>query len=268
MPIIPIADPDDPRLAHYRNVPDPELLERAGLFVAEGRFVVRRLLGDSRQTTRSVMVTDTALAALGELPVTHPDLPVYVVPRTVMNGVTGFNIHRGCLAIGKRPAIRDWRGLAADARRLVVMERVGNADNVGSIFRNAAAFGVDAVLLGPACADPLYRKSIRTSMGAALTTAFAGMAPWPGALRELRTSGVALVALTPTTAAMRLREVFAAIGARPLALLVGHEGDGLTTEALELCEYRARIPITAAVDSLNVGTAAAIALYELNSLTN
>jgi tRNA G18 (ribose-2'-O)-methylase SpoU len=262
MPIIRIDDPDDPRLAGYRNIPDRELVARAGLFVAEGRLVVRRLLGDARLTTRSVMVTEPALAAVQELFVTRPHLPVYVVPRTVMNGVTGFNIHRGCLALGERPPAGDWRHLAAGARRLVIIERLGNADNVGSIFRTAAAFNADAVLLGPACADPLYRKAIRTSMGAALTMPFAGIEPWPDALHELRRSGIAVVGLTPA-AALELRDVPGAIGTRPAAVLVGHEGDGLTNAALELCELRARIPIVPEVDSLNVAIAAAIALYGL-----
>jgi tRNA G18 (ribose-2'-O)-methylase SpoU len=278
MPIIRIDDPADPRLADYRNIPDWELVERAGLFVAEGRLVVRRLLGDARLATRSVMVTETALAALGDIiwqnasaafrdqPVTRHDPPVYVVPRTVMNGITGFNIHRGCLALGERPPARDWRRLAEGARRLVVMERLGNADNVGSIFRTAAAFGADAVLLGPSCADPLYRKAIRTSMGAALTMPFAEIGPWPDALLELRWSGMALVGLTPA-AALRLREVPGPIGARPAAVLVGHEGDGLTDAALELCEFRVRIPIVPEVDSLNVAIAAAIALYRLTEST-
>jgi tRNA G18 (ribose-2'-O)-methylase SpoU len=289
MPIIRIENPDDPRLAPYRNVPDPELATRAGVFVAEGRLVVRRLLGLSRLRTRSAMVTEAALASLGDLPASHPELAVYVVPQGAMNELTGFNIHRGCLALGERPAALDWRDLGSglmaqgsrtDAgderaeavshepqaqrpRRLVLLERVGDADNVGSVFRSAAAFGADAVLLGPGCADPLYRKSIRTSMGAALTMPFAEATPWPDALREMQAGGVSLIALTPSADAPRLREVIAAQGTRSVALVLGHEGDGLTRETLTLCDHRARIPIAAEVDSLNVATAAAIALYEL-----
>ena len=129
---------------------------------------MQRLLGDSRFVTRSVMVTDTALETVRPLIAAHPEVPIYVVPQAVMNDVAGFNVHRGCLAIGERPAARAWRDLARDARRLVILERIGDPDNVGSTFRNAAAFGVDAVLLDPASADPLYRKAIRTSMGATL----------------------------------------------------------------------------------------------------
>ena len=253
-------------LADYRGVPDPELVARRGLFVAEGRRVVRRLLLDSGLRVRSVLVTDSACAALRDVLDETPDLPVFVVPQAVMNDMTGFNIHRGCLALGERPAARDWRELARGARRLILLERVGDADNVGSIFRNAAAFGADGVLIGPACADPLYRKAIRTSMAAALVVPFASIEPWPGALCELRQSGTMVIGLTPAHDARVLAEVTAGIGHRPVALLVGHEGDGLSHEALHACDHLARIPMAAGTDSLNVATAAAVALYELSRL--
>ena len=257
-----ISDPSDPRLDDYRNVPDAELVQRRGLFVAEGRLVVRRLLTGSPLKARSVMVTKAARASLADLLGARPDVPVYVVPPDVMNGVTGFNIHRGCLAIGGRPAPGSWRELATgDPRLLVVLERVGNADNVGGVFRNAAAFGAGAVLLDGASADPLYRKAIRTSMGAALVVPFARAAPWPEALRELRGLGVATVALTPASSAVPVASVAETVGPRPVALVLGHEGDGLTEAALEACEYHARIPIASRVDSLNVAAAAGIALY-------
>jgi len=259
--VVPIDDPADPRIADYRNVPDSALLQERRLFVAEGRQVVRRLLATNRLVTRSVMVTAPALAALG------PDLDrdavtVFVVPQAVMDAVTGFNIHRGCLAIGERGAPLDWRTLARDARRLVILERVGNADNVGAIFRNAAAFGVDAVLLGPDCTDPLYRKAIRTSMAAALQVPYADTAPWPDALRELNASGVHTVGLTPCHDAPPIRQVIGNAGPR-VALVAGHEGDGLTREAMEACGTLARIPMTRGVDSINVGVAVGVALYEL-----
>ena len=262
MPLIPVDDADDPRLADYRNVPDPGLAARGGAFIAEGRLVVRRLITGTRLPVRSVMVTPAALASMNDALAARAGLPVYVVPQALMNGITGFNMHRGCLAIGERPAPHEWRALARDARRLVVLEGVANADNVGSIFRNAAAFGVDAVLLGPACTDPLYRKAIRTSMAAALTLPFAHAQPWPGALCELRQSGWTVLGTTPSPAAAPLRDLAAALGPR-LALVVGHEGDGLTSEALAACSHQARIPMAAGVDSLNVAAATAVALYEL-----
>jgi tRNA G18 (ribose-2'-O)-methylase SpoU len=268
MPIFDIDHPGDPRLALYRNVPDPELVRAAGLFVAEGRLVVRRLLGDARLVTRSLLVTRPALASLADLPILESALPVYVVPQDVMNTVTGFNIHRGCLALGERPAPRDWRevsGAPEGPPLLVILGRVGNADNVGAIFRSAAALGATAVLLEAGCADPLYRKSIRTSMGASLSLPFAGAAPWPDMLDELRAMGVAVIALTLDAGAMPLRQAAAAAAGRPVALVAGHEGDGLSPDAIERAEIRARIEISPAVDSLNVATAAAIALYELRS---
>lgn len=265
MPIIEVDNPDDSRLALYRNVPDGTLLATHGLFVAEGRLVVRRLLGDARLTTRSVMVTSTALAALEAAPVTDPSLPVFVVTQAVMNLVTGFHLHRGCLALAERPPARTWEERASIARRLVVLEHVGNADNVGSIFRSASALGADAVLLGPHCADPLYRKAIRTSMGAALSLPFADAAPWPDALDQLRARGIVVIGLTPAEGARPLGEVAQAVRGRPVALLLGHEGDGLTAEALARCDHHARIPISPEADSLNVAVAAAIALAQLGA---
>jgi tRNA G18 (ribose-2'-O)-methylase SpoU len=264
MPITLITDPNDHRLEDYRGVSDPALLERSRLFIAEGRLVVARLLTGGRFETRSVLVTRPALASLaGALPTDTP-LPVYVVPQPVMNGVTGFNIHRGCLAVGVRRPPEAWAAVIEEARRLIVLERVSNADNVGAIFRSAAAFGIDAVLLGAACADPLYRKAIRTSMGAALSVPFAHATPWPDALGQLRALGVDVVAMTLDHDATPLSDVAAAVATRRTALLLGHEGQGLGAEALALSTHRARIPMAAGVDSLNVATAGAIALYAMS----
>jgi len=258
-----LDDQTDDLLADYRNIPDPVLVAQRGLFVAEGRLVVTRLLASSTFTARSAMVTETALAAMREVFDRHSHLPVYVVPQHVMNGVAGFNIHRGCLAIGERPAPSHWRALAAASRRLAVLEQIGDADNVGAVFRNGAAFGIDAILLGPSCADPLYRKAIRTSMGFALSVPFGQVAPWPAALRELREDDWQVIAMTPDIAARPLREIAAATRGQRCAVVLGHEGDGLTGAALDACTHRARIPMAAGVDSLNVATAAALAFYEL-----
>ena len=264
MPILSIDDIDDPRIADYRNVPDRELLERRGLFVAEGRLVVRRLLTASPLRARSVMVTEAGRASISDTRSGDSPLPIYVVSPTVMNEVTGFHLHRGCLAIGERPAPADWRALTAGERRVVVLERVGNADNIGAIFRSALAFGVDAVLLGPECVDPLYRKAIRTSMAATLMLPFARIEPWPDGLRMLRDQGCATIALTPASDTAALRDVAPCIAMRTSwAVVLGHEGEGLTSAAMNACEYRARIPMIPSADSLNVATAAAIALYEM-----
>lgn len=258
-----IDDERDERLADYRNVPDPELLDRRGLFVAEGRLVVRRLLEGGRLTAHSVMVTPPALASLEDLVAARPGLPVYLVPQRVMDGVSGFNVHRGCLAIGGRPPRLRWQEVTGRARRVAVLERVGNADNVGAMFRSAAALAVDGILLGPACADPLYRKAIRTSMGAALSVPFAAAEPWPDTLRALGDTGWIVTAMVTEPDAPALHEVFATAGGRPVAVVIGHEGEGLSQAARDACPYRARIPMADGVDSLNAATAAAIAFYEL-----
>ena len=263
MPLIRLNDPDDPRIDAYRNLPDRQLLTELGVFVAEGRLVVRRLIEAERLHTRSVMVTDAALVPLHDLLDTRPELSVYVVPQAVMNGITGFNLHRGCLALGERPGPSRWRDLVTGARRVVALERVGNADNVGSVFRSATAFGVSAVLLEQGCTDPLYRKAIRTSMGSALAMPFASAEPWPDVLRELARDDWVVIAMTPSMRAQPLRAIVPAIADRQVVVVVGHEGDGVSADALDACTHQARIPMTAGVDSLNVATAAAIAMYEL-----
>ena len=266
MPIIRVDDPGDSRIAPYRNVPDPDLLIQNGLFVAEGRMVVRRLIEGQRFSVQSVMVNDAALVPLREVLTTRDELPVYVVPQAVIDGITGFNIHRGCLAIAERPRPRDWRDVMRGARRAIALERIANADNVGSVFRSAAAFGVDAVLLERTCTDPLYRKAIRTSMGAALSVPFARTEPWPDALQELSRDDWNVVAMTTSRDAPPLSQIATDVSARPFVVVVGHEGDGLSEVALAACTHHARIPMTNIVDSLNVATAAAIALYELSQV--
>jgi tRNA G18 (ribose-2'-O)-methylase SpoU len=267
--VLPIDDPGDARLADYRGIPDPELARTRGVFIAEGRLVVGRLLA-SRFVTRSVLVTPAALDALRPDLEARPCVPVFVVPQPVMNGVAGFNIHRGCLAIGERPAPTSWNDLVrgcgsldppAPPAALVALERVGNADNVGAAFRAAAAFGASGILLDHACADPLYRKAIRTSMGAALHVSFAADVPWLDALTGLRRDGWAIMGLTPATAAAPARDVLARAGRR-VVLVLGHEGDGIAPATAAACTHLARIPMTTDVDSLNVAMAAGIALYE------
>jgi tRNA G18 (ribose-2'-O)-methylase SpoU len=267
--IVHVASVSDSRLDDYRNVPDPELLRTRGIFVAEGRHVVRRLLTESRFTTRSILLTASAQDSLADVLPRFDAVPVFVVSQEVMNAIVGFNIHRGCLAVGERPfdsareeaAPPRWQSLSSAARSVVVLEHVSDADNVGAIFRNAAAFGVNAVLLGPSCADPLYRKAIRTSMGASLRIPFAVMEDWPADLERLRAAGFRLLALTPSANAQPLDEVGQPSRA---ALLVGHEGHGLSDEARRTADLCVRIPMAAGVDSLNVATATAIALYALS----
>jgi tRNA G18 (ribose-2'-O)-methylase SpoU len=268
VPVIRVDDPGDPRIASYRNVPDHDLLIQNGIFVAEGRMVVRRLIEGQRFSVRSVMVNDAALVPLRDILTTRDELPVYLVSQTVINEITGFNMHRGCLAIAERPRRGDWRDVMVGARRAIALERLANADNVGSVFRSAAAFGVDAVLLERTCTDPLYRKAIRTSMGAALSMPFARIEPWPDVLQELSRDDWNVIAMTTSHDAPPLSQIAADVSARRVVVVLGHEGDGLSEAALAACTHHARIPMTRArargnVDSLNVATAAAIALYEL-----
>jgi tRNA G18 (ribose-2'-O)-methylase SpoU len=258
VPPIQIESLDDPRIQDYRHVADPSYLRDRGLFVAEGRLVVRQLLPPSSWTLHSVLLTPTAAASFGDALAATP-APVFLVDQSLMNDIAGFNIHRGCLGLAARPAARTLAPTDLAARsRVVVLEGVSNPDNVGGIFRSAAAFGVETIILGPSCGDPLYRKAVRTSMAATLAVPFVDAGAWPAAIELLRAQGFTVVALTPQSPAIPL-------GALPstsrVALLLGAEGDGLTDDALAGADVRVRIPMTGAVDSLNVTTAASIAMY-------
>lgn len=266
MPIVPIDELDDPRLEDYRNVPDPVLLRKRGLFVAESRLVVRELLSHQRLVTRSVLATPAAYDSLRDLLTDRTDnLAVYVASHQFLQNIVGFNVHRGCLAIGERPAPVTDRTLPAltTGQLVVVLERVSNPDNVGSIFRNAAAFGANGVLLSPGCGDPLYRKAIRTSLGATLRIPYGEVDDWPEGLTRLQELGFATMGMTLDPDAVELDAVVAD-APTPIALLFGTEGTGLSDEAAALLDYRVRIPIADSVDSLNVATASGIALYLLS----
>jgi tRNA G18 (ribose-2'-O)-methylase SpoU len=267
MPVIPIDDAGDPRVALYRGVTDAALLRGHGLFVAEGRLVVRRLLSESPLEPVSLLVTGHAHAALADALATRPALPVLVAPQSVLNEIAGFNIHRGCLALGRRPRAPDWRALVggADAPpRIVVLEAVSNADNVGGIFRSAAALGAGAILLAPGCCDPLYRKAIRTSIGASVVVPYAEVASPREAADALRAAGYVVLALTPDPRATPIAEAAATIAVEArVALVAGAEGEGLTEEALAAADVRVRIPMAGGVDSLNVNVAVGIALHSL-----
>lgn len=256
-----ITGPDDPRIADYRSVSDADLLRERHAFIAEGRLVVRRLLTQSWYRTRSVLVTPAARDSLADA-LASADAPVYVGSLELLRAITGFNIHRGCLAVGERPAPVAPRALLTRGDPIVVLEGVANADNVGGIFRSAAAFAAAGVVLGPGCCDPLYRKAIRTSMGAALTMPFARDEAWPSALGELRQAGWTVLAFTPDPQAADLDAIRGERHAR-VAVVLGGEGFGLSEAALALADRRVRIPMRGTTDSLNVAVAAGIALYAL-----
>ncbi len=262
---------DDSRIADFRHIPDPVRLRERGTFVAEGRLAVRRLIADPRFQVRALLVTPAAFESLRDAPGLDGDAPpVYVVSRPLIKEIGGYDFHQGCLGLANRPQPETLASLLCrlDRRQpVVVLEQVGNADNVGGIFRNAAAFGAAAVLLSPGCCDPLYRKAVRTSIATSLQVPFAVVDEWPGGLDVVRRQGYDLVALTPDAEATCLdRYRFFAHG-RSAALLLGNEGDGLSPDALAAADAKVRIPLESMVDSLNVATTAAIILHHIRSLS-
>lgn len=263
MQLVRLDDPDDPRIADYRDVKDARWLTERKIFLAEGRVVVRALLESPRFRVRSVLLTESALGGVADL--LREDTPVYLVQRPVMNRVSGVRFHQGCVAVaecGAEPALGSCLIRRTAGRHVVaVLESVSDPDNVGSVFRSAFCFGIDAVLLSPGCASPLYRKAIRTSMGAILRIPFATLADWPRDLGQLQRQGFALLGLTPDPGALNLEE-FEAGGSVPekIALILGSEGDGLSVAARDWLDRELRIAMAPGADSLNVATAAAIAM--------
>jgi tRNA G18 (ribose-2'-O)-methylase SpoU len=257
-----VDDAEDPRLEPYRHVADHQWLRRHGLFVAEGRLVLQRLVAARSYRLHSVLLSPAALAAMDES-LRGIEAPIYVASQAVLNETAGVKFHRGCLALVARP-----EPLGPDvlhgSRLLLGLEAVGNPDNVGGLFRTAAAFGVEAVLLDDATGDPLYRKAIRTSMGAALQVPFVRVASWLAIIRTLRSDGFSVIALTPEPSATTLDE-YAARSHRNdrLLLMVGTEGSGLSKSVVDIADATVRIPVASGVDSLNVTVAAGVALSRL-----
>jgi tRNA G18 (ribose-2'-O)-methylase SpoU len=262
-----IDDPSDPRLADYRDLKDPHLRLQQGLFIAESREVIRRLLACGRFRPRSVLLTPAALEGLRDvLETADPAIRILLVQHDLVRGVVGFNFHRGCLAAGERGAEPPLASLLdpPGRRLLLVLEEVTNPDNVGAVFRNAMAFAADGVLLSPGSADPLYRKAIRVSIGASLALPFARLRDWPGDLQALRDAGYIIMALTPRSGAVDIVEFGTTrpVPAR-LALLFGAEGSGLSAAARAGADCEVRIAMRPGADSLNVATACGIALHRL-----
>ncbi len=269
---IEVADPADPRLADYVSLTDADLrtsLEaRHGLFVAEGDKVIRRALA-AGYPVRSILLTTAGLARLAAL-ADGCAAPVYLVGDEVARRLTGYRVHRGALASVARPALPAVDQVLAAARRVVVLEDLVDHGNVGAVFRCAAAFGADAVILSPRCADPLYRRAVKVSMGAVFAVPYARMADWYGGLGQLRTAGFRLLALTPDQSATPIGAALpAGVGAADrVALLLGCEGDGLSARWMREADEPICIPMSASamalgVDSLNVVAAAAVACHAL-----
>jgi tRNA G18 (ribose-2'-O)-methylase SpoU len=260
MHLVEIGDVADPRLDDFRALTDADVRpDRRGIVIAEGVNVVERLASSPLHLRAVVGVRARIDAIAGVLdPI---DVAVYCVDKWLLSDVVGFRVTRGILASADRPDPVDPVDLLARSRRVAVLESLNDFENLGALFRNAAAFGVDAVLLDPRCADPLYRRSVRVSMGHALRVPFAVLSdPWPESLALVRRLGFVLLALTPDPSAVALREVEAP--AR-WAVLLGAEGPGLSPAALAVADLRVRIPMAGGVDSLNVATAAAVAFAQL-----
>jgi tRNA G18 (ribose-2'-O)-methylase SpoU len=258
-----VGDPDDPRLYDYTALTDVELRRRRepaeGLFIAEGQKVVRRALR-AGYTMRSMLLTEKWVDALRDV-IDEAPAPVYVVSDELAERVTGYHVHRGALAAMQRKALPDAADVLAGARRVVIMEAVNDHTNIGAIFRSAAALGMDAVLLSPDCADPLYRRSVKVSMGAVFSVPYARLTAWPRDLYgTVKDAGFRLLALTPAAEATALPDL-AAHELPRLALLLGAEGPGLSPRALAAADTLVRIPMSHDIDSLNVGAAAAVAFY-------
>ena len=289
-PIVGVDDPDDPRLDLYRHLNDPAgRIQRdadQSVFVVEGKLAVHRLL-TSRYSVRSLLVDDHQVTAASDLveATRARGAPVFVGSRAVVAATVGFALHRGVVAVANRPSSAGSERLLADAvgtstpestsPLVAVLEGLNDHENVGALFRNAAAFGVAGVLLDPTCADPLYRRSVRVSVGHVLEVPFARLLPWPGGLHQMRAAGFVVAALAPrpTTEsgipAVSLAELKARMSGSGhpvgVAVLLGAEGPGLTDTALDVSDVVVSIPMAGGVDSLNVATAAAVAFHALSS---
>ncbi|MFA6315849.1 MAG: RNA methyltransferase [Elusimicrobiota bacterium] len=268
MDISAVTSIDDPRLADYGLARSPEELKARGLFLAESREVAAALIRCGRWRVRSLLATASALERLrGELAMLGDGVPVFKAEPSLMTGVVGYNVHRGCLAVGERgPGLALGgllAGLGTGAGLLVALETVSNPDNIGGIFRNSLAFGAGGVLLGPGSGDPLYRKAIRTSMGAGLRVPFAEVPDLAGALVGLRREGWLVAALACREPAQDLDRFRFEARPRKLVLVAGSEGAGLSPEILAAADVSLRIPMAPDVDSLNVAVATGIALHAL-----
>lgn len=258
----------DVALADYRALTDVELRRRTepaqGIFIAEGELVIRRAL-QAGYPMRSALMTQRWVSSVADL-VSDVDVPLYVGSEALLESVTGFHVHRGALAAMGRLPLKNAADLVSRSSRLVVLEEVNSHTNLGAIFRSAAGLGMDAVLLSPTCADPLYRRSVRVSMGEVFSIPYARFDSWPGGVAELRAAGFRVLALTPDPEATSIDEIEVRDGEK-LALLLGAEGPGLSLTALEAATTSVRIAMGNGVDSLNVAAATAVACYALTRKT-
>ena len=268
MPIT-ITDTADDRLSDYVGLTDVALRRRLepehGLFIAESEKVIRRAL-DAGYQPRSYLMAERWLTDLGDLVAAaeEADIPVFTGEHDVIESVTGFHLHRGALASMERLPLPPVASVVEGARRVMVLEDIVDHTNVGAIFRSAAALGVDAVLVTPRCADPLYRRAVRVSMGTVFQVPWTRIDPWPGSVDGLRELGFEVVALALTEDSVAL-DVYAANAPTRVAFVLGTEGDGLRRRTLHTVDRAVRIPMAGGVDSLNVAAAAAVAAWSLRT---
>lgn len=273
--IVPLEDPADPRVAEYTSLTDVALRTKVepeqGLYLAESSNVIRRAVAAGHRPRSFLMaprwlesMRDVLIAVGGDAD--GGGVPVYVAPEVLLEALTGFHLHRGALASMHRPELPTLAEVLAGARRVVVLEDLVDHTNVGACVRSAAALGIDAILVTPRCADPLYRRAVRVSMGTIFQVPWTRIAPWPDSITELRSLGFQVAALALSDDSVALDEFSATLDddAR-VALVLGAEGDGLSRCTIAACDAVVRIPMTGAVDSLNVAAAGAVAFWELRA---
>jgi tRNA G18 (ribose-2'-O)-methylase SpoU len=262
--VLDVDDPSDPRLDDFRDLNSidrrPDLPTGKGLVIAEGVLVVQRMLA-SRFEPRAFLGTDRRYNELGA-DLDASDAPFYRASAKVMAEVIGFHLNRGVLAAARRPPELSLAQVLDGARTIAVLEGVNDHENLGSVFRNAAGLDVDAIVFGVGCADPLYRRAVRVSMGHALLVPYAWSPSWPSDLGALRDSGFRVLAMTPNPMAQTLAAAMESMADDKVAILVGAEGPGLLEHTMRSSDARVRIPMSRGTDSLNVATAAALAFYE------
>ncbi|TPG35607.1 TrmH family RNA methyltransferase [Mycolicibacterium hodleri] len=262
--VIDVYDPSDPRLDDFRDLNSidrrPDLPSGKGLVIAEGVLVVQRMLA-SRFEPRGFLGTDRRLGELSD-DLERTEAPFYRASAEVMADVIGFHLNRGVLAAAPRPPELSISQVIEGARTIAVLEGVNDHENLGSVFRNAAGLGVDTVVFGLGCADPLYRRAVRVSMGHALLVPYAWANSWPGDIELLRDNGFRVLAMTPNPEAQTLATAMEGLARDRVAILVGAEGPGLHARTMRASDVRVRIPMARGTDSLNVATAAALAFYE------
>jgi tRNA G18 (ribose-2'-O)-methylase SpoU len=263
-PVVEIDDPDDPRLADYRSLTDVSLRMSFepphGLFIAEGALVIERALA-AGYSLRSALMSPTWLDRTAPS-LQDSEAPVYVATDVLLRQLTGFHVHRGALASVHRRPLLSLAEVLETTTLLAVVEDLVNHTNLGAIFRTVAALGADGVVVSPQAADPLYRRSVRVSMGAVFTVPYARAEDWPGAIDQIKAAGFTVAALTPAADAVPLDQIGPLLGPK-VALIVGTEGDGLSAAVIERADLAVQIPMTAGIDSLNVATATGIALWEM-----